>query len=324
MAEAVRIRGRDEYQITSLAAAAVIGEVYQLPNGQAAVYGGLTGTAAGDAARFCTEGQFRVTKKAGEAWIDGDPIWWDRSAGNATCLEPVGAADRDFFLGSAVGDAADAATAGVVNFNVEPCWLIDSTRDNGDTILVMTAGTPDVKQVGGMLRGNFSVTAEAQKFDWLSDIGFAVAANWVAEILLEIFTAPNTAAVDIDMGVASATHASDFEAVAEFAAFHLDGDDVNIDAHSDDGTTDIAPTDTTVDWVAGTPVRLKLDGRDHTNVKYYVEGDEVLSGTANLGNLTAAAGPLKAIIHAEKGADASPLVLKARIRVRTMEQALSG
>ena len=46
----------------------------------------------------------------------------------------------------------------------------------------------------------------------------------------------------------------------------------------------------------------------------------VVSSFANLGTLTAASGPLYAIIHAEKTSDDSPLAFKARIRVRTMEQ----
>lgn len=319
------VRGANDNRITALAAIA-LGRVIQLPNGRAAYYQGVEAAAAGDRTSFKDVGQFTVTKAASQVWIDGDPIWWDHSAEAATCLEPVGSSDRDFYLGTAVGDAASADVTGTVNLNVEPRWIIDTARDNGDSVIVKTVvgsttvEVPNLKNQGGMLVANFGTTAEAQKVDWLSDRGFAVGSNWVAEILLEVFTAPDAAAVDIDVGVASGTHATDFESVTELAAFHLDGDDVNIDAHSDDNTTDVAPTDTTIDWTAGTPVRLKLDGRDMTNVKYYVEGAEVLSATANLGNLTLAAGPLRAIFHMEKTADDSPGVVKARVRVRTMQQ----
>jgi hypothetical protein len=323
--EATYVRKRHEQKIT-LAAALVPGEVYQLNDGRAGVFNTADGLDAGERAAFQTDGQYTVVKTASQVWIKGDPIWWDRSAGAATCLEPIGAADRDFYLGTATADAASADTTGSVNLNVEPAWIIDSARDNGDTVVVKTVvgsttvEVPDVKQRGGMLAMNFGTTAEAQKVDWISGRSFALASNWVVDILFELVTAADNAAVDIDVGVASGTHATDFEAIAEFAAFHLDGDDLNIDAHSDDGTTDIAPTDTTVDIVAGTPIRLKLDGRDPNNVKYYVEGVEVLAATANLGDIDAGAGPLFATIHAEKTADDSPLAFRARIRVRTAEQ----
>lgn len=329
MAEAVRIRGANEYRLTA-AAAVASGEVYQLPNGRAAVYQGLDGASQGQRVGFVDEGQHTVVKKAGEVWLDGDPIWWDRSTGDATCLEPIGAADRDFYLGCAIGDAADADTTGAVNLNVQPSWIIDSSRDNGDTVVVKTVvgsttvEVPNVVQRGGMLALNFGTTAEAQKVDWLSGRSFAIGSNWIVDILLELVTAGDAAAVDVNVGVASATHATDLPAVAELATFALNGANLDIFAQSDDGTTDVGPTDTTVDIVAGTPVRLRLDGRDPTNVKYYVEGDEVLAATANLGNLTLAAGPLFAIVHAEKTSDDSPLAFRARIRVRTMEQALSG
>lgn len=313
-----RVRDGKTYRLTA-GAAVPVGKIFQLPNGRAATYTSGAGAALGDSTPWTDEGQYTVAKK-GEVWLDGDPIWWDRSAAAATCLEPVGAADRDFFLGAAVGDAASADASGVVNLNVQPAWVIDTTRDNGDTVLVFTAGAPYLFNRGGMLAGGFSTTAEAQKVDWLSDRSFALDANWVVDILLEVVTAPDDAAVDLDVGVGSGTHATNFEDVAQFAAFHLDGDDLNIDAHSDDGVTDIPPTDTTIDWAAGTPVRLKLDGRDPNNVRFYVEGDEVLSGTANLGDIDGASNALFAVIHAEKTADDSPLEFRARIRVRTMEQ----
>ena len=325
-AEATYVRPRHENKLV-LAAALAACEVYQLNDGRAAVHNSAgDGHDAGDTANLSSEGQYTVLKTASEVWIKGAPLWWDRSAAKATCNEPIGSSDRDFFLGCAVADAAAADTTGVVNLNVQPQYIIDSTRDNGDTTVVKTVvgsttvEVPDVKQRGGMLVLNFGTTAEAQKVDWISDRGFAVSSNWVAEILVELVTAADAAAADINVGVASGTHATNFETIAEFAAFQMNGADLNINAHSDDGTTDVAPTDTTIDWAAGTPVRLTLDGRNMANVRYYVNGAEVLAATANLGDLTLAAGPLYAIIHAEKTSDDSPLVFRARIRVRTAEQ----
>lgn len=324
MSDALYQRPANERRNIAVAAVAA-GEIHQLANGRAGVLTGQKAAAIGDPINFTDTGVFKVTKAASQVWIDGDPIWWDHSANAATCLEPVGAGDRDFYLGTAVDDALSADTVGYVNLNVKPEWIIDSSRDNGDTVIVKTVvgsttvEVPNVVQRGGMLAMNFGTTAEAQKVDWLSDRSFPTTANWVCEILFELVTAADNSAVDVDVGVATGTHATDFEAVTAFAAFHLDGDDLNIDAHSDDNTTDVGPTDTTIDIAAGTPVRLKLDGRT-TDVKYYVEGAEVLSGTANLGTMTYTAAAIKAIIHAEKTSDDSPLEFRARIRVRLMEQ----
>jgi hypothetical protein len=266
-----------------------------------------------------------VAKTASQVWIKGAPIWWDHSANTATCNEPIGAGDRDFYLGVATADALAAATTGGVNLNVLPSYIIDSARDNGDTALVKTvvgSTTVEVPQIynrGGMIYMQFGTTAEAQQVGWISDRSFTVSSNWVAEILFELVTAADNAAVDIDVGVASAIGTTDFEAVAEFAAFHMDGDDLVIDAHSDDGTTDVAPTTTTLSIAAGTPVRFTLDGRDVTNVKYYINGVEVNAGTTNMGVLTAATGPLFAVVTAEKTSDDSPLAFRVRHRVRTMQ-----
>lgn len=328
-AEAVRVREPRENRLT-LAAAVATGEVYQLPNGRAAVYTGLTGQSADERANFDDEGQFTVQKTASQVWLDGDPIWWDRSAGTATCLEPLGSSDRDFYLGTAVGDASSSATTGVVDLNKHPSWIIDSTRDNGDTVVVKTVvgsttvEVPNLRQQGGMLVGNFGTTAEAQKVDWLSNRGFALGAKWILEALFEVDVDADAAAADISIGVANGTHASDADSITESVFFHLDGASANINCESDDGTTEVPATDSTIDYVVGTPIRLKLDGRSSSDVKFYINGAEVLNGTANLGNIAAATGPLKALFHMEKSADDSPGTYKIRLRVRTMEQDAAG
>ena len=326
-AEAIAYRtGDSTTRILSAAAAVASGEIQQLPSGRAGVFTAQNAAASGDVVAFADEGKFTVLKTTSQVWIKGDPIWWDHSANTATCNEPIGAGDRDFYLGVACEDATSAATTGIVDLNKPVSWIIDSTRDVFDFNIIKTVvgsttvEVPLIFNRAGCTFMQFGTTAEAQTVSMISDRSFAVGSNWICEILLQLDTAADNAAVDIDVGVASAAGTTDFEAVAEFAAFHLDGDDLNIDAHSDDGTTDKAPTDTTIDIVAGTPIRLKLDGRDLTDVKYYINGAEVLSAEANLGAISAAAGPLKAIVMAEKTSDDSPLGLQARIRVRTMQQ----
>jgi hypothetical protein len=319
-AEAIVKLPRDEYQITA-AAAVASGEVWQMPDGRAAVYKGQNAAASGDLTGWCATGKATVTKAANLVWIKGDPIWWDHSANAATPNEPIGAGDRDFYLGTAVEDATAAATTGEVDLNVQPSWIIDSTRDVGTTLVVLTSGTPTLVSRGGLLNATFSATAEAQKLDWLSGRSFTLASNWVLEALVLLVTTCDADVGDVSIGVANATHASDADSITESAFFHLDlGADLNIDAESDDGTTEVAATDTTIDIVAGTPIRLKLDGRDPSNVKYYINGAEVLSATSNLGNIAAATGPLFALFHFEKSSNDSPGEIGCRLRVRTMQQ----
>lgn len=302
------------------------GEVVQLADGRAGVIRVDLDYDTGEKGAAQTEGVHVVVKSADLVWIMGAPIWWDHSANAAVPNEPTGSSDKDFYLGTAAEDVIAATTTGKVNLNVLPSYIIDSARDNGDSAIIKTvvgSTTVEVPQIynrGGMLFMQFGTTAEAQKVDWISDRGFAIGSNWVAEILLELVTAADSAAVDVNIGVASGSHDTDFDAVAEFAVFHLDGDDLVIDAQSDDGTTDVAITTTTISIVAGTSIRMTLDGRDQDNVKFYINGAEVNEATSNMGKLTAGSGPLYAIIHAEKTSDDSPLGIRARIRVRTMEQ----
>lgn len=319
MADASYVRSDSETRVT-LAAAASAGEVRQLANGQAGVMQGLNAGSTGDTRSFKTEGQYVVTKTASQVWIDGAPIWWDHSANAATCVPPL--SDRDFYLGTAVGDATSAATEGTVNLNEKPEYIIDLHRDGGDSVPVLTAGTPYIFNRGGGLVAGFSATAEAQKLDWLSKRSFPVASNWVLEAVVEVVTNADADVADLSIGVANGTNASDADSITESAFFHLDmGGSLNILAESDDGTTEVAATDTTIDWAVGTPVHLVLDGRDETNVKYYVNGVEVLSGTANLGDIQLATGPLKALFHLEKSANDSPGVVRLdHLAVRIAEQ----
>lgn len=312
MAEAVKYQDSGCNLSYTLGADADAGMVFQMPDGRAAVI--PTEGDSGDVSGAVMDGVWLVAKTSSDSqvWLNGAPLWWDHSANKATCVPQY--ADRDFYLGTAVGDATASATTGYVNLNNRPTYIVNATGSNviggtgGDTVIVLTAGTPYLHNRGGMLEAAFSATAEAQKVDWLSRRSFPIAANWIVEGTFEVSTSPDNAAVDIDIGVASGTHATDFESVAEFAAVHLDGNDNNIDVHSDDGTTDVTITDTTIDWTAGTPVSFAIDGRDHTDIKFYINGARVSSGTTF--TLTAGTGPIKAIFHMEKTSDDSPGIVQ--------------
>ncbi len=287
------------------------GTVVQLADGRAGVV--PTDVAAADSGSASAEGIYVVTKAANLVWIDGARIWWDHSANAATPVPPLAAGDKDFYLGIAVGDVAAATTTGKVNLNVTPVYVYDAHRDLSDTVVVKTVvGSttvviPDIVNRGGSIDAFFGLTTEAQKLDILSKRSFPLASNPILECVINVITTADADVADMSIGFANATHASDADSITESAFFHFDlGADLNIDAESDDGTTEVAATDTTLDFAEGTPVFLCIDGRDPSNLKYYVNGAEVLAGTANLGNIALATGPLKALFHLEKSANDSP------------------
>lgn len=318
MAEAELYQG-DECPLDYTATAAITGgEVLQLRDGQAAVI--PVDVASGEKAGASTEGIYVVSKTTGQAWLDGCHIWWDHSANAATCVPPLVAGDRDFYLGCAVGDVAAAAAEGKVNLNQRPVYEIDLHTSGGDTAVVLTAGTPYIYSRGGSLDAAFSLTAEAQKLDWLSKRSFALGSKWILEASFEVVANADADVADLSIGVANATHASDADSITESAFFHLDmGGSLNILAESDDGTTEVAATDTTVDWAVGTPLTVWIDGRDPASLKYYVNGVRVLASTVF--DISAATGPLKALFHFEKSANDSPgNVQLDALRVRTGQQ----
>lgn len=317
MAEAELYQGDECPRDYTADAAITGGEVVQLRDGLAAVI--PVDVANGEKGGAQCEGIFRVEKTTGQVWLDGGEIWWDHSANKATCIPPL-AGDRDFYLGSAVGDAASAATEGYVNLNVKPAYEIDLHRSGGDTAVVLTAGTPYIYSRGGSLDAAFSATAEAQKLDWLSKRSFALGSNWILDAVVEVVTNADADVADLSVGVANGTNASDADSITESAFFHFDlGADLNIDAESDDGTNETAATDTTVDFAVGTPVFLQIDGRDPASLKFYINGVRVLSSTTF--NISAATGPLKALFHLEKSSNDSPGNVQLDVlRVRTGQQ----
>lgn len=319
MADAILLRGLEDIRKTA-AAAIASGELHQLADGRAGVYTGFNAAASGDATNWTTSGQFTVTKTSGVVVLDGAPLWWDHSANSCTPVPPLVAGDRDFFIGTAVGDASSASTTCVVNLNVKPDYIIDFHQDGGDTAVVLTAGTPYLTSRGGSMEAGFSATAEAQKLDWLSKRSFVLGSNWILEAVFEVVTNADADVGDLNIGVANATHASDADAITESCFVHLDmGADLNIDAESDDGTTEVAATDTTIDWAVGTPVHLCIDGRDPSDIQIYINGVLVLGSTVF--TLAAATGPLKAIFHLEKSSNDSPGIVQLdMLRVRTAEQ----
>lgn len=301
-AEATMLRGPHEVRITATAVIAA-GEIQQLPDGRAGYYPGLNAAVSGQRVNFLTDGQLTLPKASG-VLLRGGRAYWDHSA-NTVVYKKVN--DRDFYLGRIVDDCASGDTTCVVNLNRDPPYDLDLARDPCLSVLAGTAaagafGYP--VRLGGANIFELTATNEAQKVDALGVDGFAIAANAIVEGAFRVLSDGGAGAQDFTIGVASGTHATDFQSVAEFVALHLDGDSTNINVQSDDGTTDVAPTDSTLDYTEGSAVAQRvefwMDLRDPSDVQVYINGALVLGATVF--TLAAGSGPLFLIVHLEKTA----------------------
>lgn len=283
-------------------AAVVAGEILHLPDGRAAW--APTAIAAGVAGSVQVSGIVRLAKTATMVMLKGTKIYWDHSASAASIL--FGANTADYFVGTAIVTAASADTTVDVNLNVEPQYTL-ALRD-GFTAVPIPAITANP---AGMMfaHGNgvsmvFDTAAEAEKFDALSTRGVAVSTPGIVSALVNIVQNGDDAAFDFNVGLANASHATDADLITESLFAHIDGASLNIMAESDDGTTEVAATDTTVDAVVGTPFLVQWDLTVNSDIQMYINGVAVL--TASVFDLSLATGPLKLLVHMEKTANNSP------------------
>lgn len=274
------------------------GAVVQLPDGRAGVV--TVSVTAGQVVGVYVGGIHRVAKTTSMVVLVGSRLFWDHSANKAHLLHR---ADRDFSLGVAMEDATSSADTVLVNLNAEPVYTVDLVHGFA-TIPINTAGFPFVHGNNRGVNLGFSTTAEAQKVDALSIRSAAPAGIAIVDALICINTNGDAAAVDINVGLASATHATDADAIAESLFVHVDGASTNIYLESDDATTEVAATDSTVDFTAGTPFLVQFDLRNRADIQAYIDGVNVLPATVfRLDNAT---GPLKVLAHMEKTSDDSP------------------
>lgn len=300
MADASFARDADRIRIVAAASVAV-GELRQLADGRAAVYAGQTAATSGTTITEKTSGQYVVTKTAGVVILDGGRVYWDYSANAATYRKTN---DRDFYVGRSVGDAASVDTSLTVNLNVDPPYDVDIARD---PFVTATVGT---QALGGLLppqrRGGahllvLDATNEAQKVDALSLDGWDIAANAIVEFA---FCVPSDGAgtvVDVSIGMASGTHATDADSIAQHCFMHLDANATAIKFQSKDGTTTVAATDSTKTYTEGQTAALRkevwMDMRTPADVQIYVDGVLVLGSTVFS---MAAATALYLLAHIEK------------------------
>lgn len=298
-------------------------EVQQAPTGEAGVYDRATAAAAGAYADLTTVGTFLVAKTAGFVALSGGRAYWDHSA-NACTYRKVN--DRDFYVGRFAEDATSAATGALVELNVDPPYDLDLARDAYNSTLVGTAaagGLSEPRRQGGALVFELTATNEAQKCDALSVDGFATGANAIIEGAFRVISDGAGTVVDVSLGVANGTHASDADSIAESIFVHLDANDVDINIESDDGTTEVAATDTTVNYTEGSAVAQRvefwIDMRNPADVQVYIDGALVLDGTTF--NVSAAVGPWFLLVHVEKSASTDTYKLALDwLRARLSEQ----
>jgi predicted RecA/RadA family phage recombinase len=295
------------------------GDVLQLKDGRAGY--ALEDIASGVLGVLGVTGTVRIPKTTGLKLLDGGDVFWDYSANKAHYM-PVN--DRDFFLGTAVGDWDSSSTLAEVALNNAGRYLIDMARDGFRTAII---GTQALSTMGLWRRGGchnmiLSSTSEAQKVDALSVAGFVTAANAIVEM---IFAVPNDGAgtvVDVNVGIAAGTHATDADSIAQYLFMHLDANVTNINFQSKDGTTTVAATDSTTDYTEGSAVAnlvyVWFDMRNPADVQIYVNGVLVLGSTVF--DVSAMASTWFLLAHIEKtsAADVYEFDLH-RLRVRIAE-----
>lgn len=297
MAEAYFVNQGESVDYTPTAAVTG-GQVLQLVDGRAGI--AMVDIAAGALGSLQTCGIHEVAKTATMVVLKGSRLFWDHSANAAHLLYRN---DKDFFIGVAQEDAASAATTVKVALNVQPVYTL-SLASGFVSVPINTAGFPFVAGSGEGVNLGFSATAEAQKVDALSHRAMAIGQKAIVDALICVNTNGDAAAFDLSVGMANATHATDADSITESMFCHIDGSSTNILLESDDGTTEVAATDSTIDFVAGTPFLVQWDMRDNSDIQVYVNGVNVLPNSVF--DISAATGPLKLLVHMEKTSDDSP------------------
>lgn len=319
MADATYLREQSPLFI-NMAAAANAGELRQGPDGRAYYLDrGAMGAASTDTGvKYRDNGQATITKTTGIVFLSGGRVYWDRSARSAH-FKTVN--DQDFYVGVAVGDAASADTSMTVMLNVEPRYEIDirggTTISQSDWTSENTDGLGVSTMPGGTIKLAFDAVVEAAQAAMYSERSIPQGCNGIVEIRWKIQDNGDDAALDLDLGVASGTHATDFESITNYVAFHLDGNTLDLDAHSKDGVANVAITDTTINVVEGTYVECWIDLRNPADVQLYVDAVNVLPASV----FTLGTGPFYAIIHMEKTSNDTVADLRVSdFRVRNAEQ----
>lgn len=327
MPEATFVRNWDQ-SVETAESAVSVGEVRQLPSGEAAVFVRVLGASAGPAQAASaadkieerTSGKFTLPLTTGITILAGGRCYWDASAGKVHYRKSN---DRDFYLGRATDDADSGVV--VVDLNKNPPDDIDISRDAFSTTIVGTQalGGLALLRRGGAHKFVLSSTNEAQKMNMLSKDGFAPSANAIIELIFNVVSDGAGTAVDVSLGLANADHATDADSITESLFVHLDANDANIYLESDDGTTEVAATDSTINYTEGdgmaNRVEVWFDLRNPADIQAYINGANVLPATVF--KLDTATGPMRLMAHIEKTASTDTYEIDIeRLACRLMEQ----
>lgn len=291
------------------------GEVVQLADGRAAwtprpIEAGVLGNVE-------VTGRVKLAKST-PVFVKGQRVYWDVSASVATYMPTAG--QQDFYCGYATDDAATGDSTVTVQLNEEPVYAIDLRRGRGTWTDEATNGLGATALIGGGVKLSFDAVAEAAQAAIISDHSVPVAKGFIVEGTIGIFDIGDDAALDISVGMANASHGTDADAITESLFLHIDGAALDIFAESDDGTTEVAATDTTKNAVDNTYFNFVMDARDPEDIQIYINGDNVLPNSVF--KLDAATGPLKAIVHIEKTSNDTVADVRVRdLTVRTCEAA---
>ena len=279
-------------------AAVTAGEVVQITDGRAAF--APTAIAAGVKGAVRVSGIADLAKTASMVIVKGSRLYWDASASKVHLLQ---VSSTDFFVGVAQEDAVAAATTVEVALNVDAAYKL-SLGDGFSSLPISNAGWPHIVGHREGVSFIFDATAEAQKLDALSQRSVAVGTPGVVEALVSINVNGDDAAFDLNIGLANATHATDADTITESLFLHVDGASLNLNLESDDGSTEVASTDSTVDGVLLTPFLVQWDLRSWADPQVYINGVNVLP--SSVFDISAATGPMKLLAHMEKSSNDSP------------------
>lgn len=329
MADTSQPNPRTPLRLTA-AAAISAAELRQLAPGHVGAYRGSYAIASGSPASFHLDGQYTVPKTTGIVLLDGGRAFWDRSARKVTYRKN---GDRDFELGTLVGDSASADETCVVNFNQFARYDYDLLDGPANSIIVGTPvlGTPAAcgfgypQRIGGSVLLELGAANEAQKVDLIGlDTLDVVNANPIVEFAFRRLDTPADSVQDFNIGLASGTHATDFDSITGYLALHIDGGTADNLLQSKDGTTTVAATDTTTNHSTSGELADQevwwFDCRNPADVQVYRNGVLMLGSTTF--NIAAAASNWRLIAHLEKTAAANNRfrVLLDYVQARTAEQ----
>jgi predicted RecA/RadA family phage recombinase len=294
-----------------LRAAQDAGDVIPLSDGRIGVLTGLSSGIEDDSRGVAVEGVFKFTTATALCILPGTRVYWAPT--NETTAVKWAAGYH--YLGVAVDYSLAGVLTCAVDINVQPKALIDLQDPLNTWTSAATDGLGTVWNFDdglGCVTLAMDAVAEVAKADLLSDRSIPAGDGFIAHILAAVYDIGDNAALDINLGVASATHASDAESIASFVLFQLDGAALDLFAQSDDGTTDVTLFDTTKAVVDDTYHLFQIDASDLTDIQLYFDGVNVLP--ASTFTLEKNASAIKALVHIEKTSDNTT----ADVRVREL------